>query len=290
MTAMSEVAMPDGEYFSLSGMIRAGTGGQTRALLMRNRLLTQHGGVPTTLLTFDSAPVYPEVRAKLSAMGQLVDGMRMVNFYEFFRIEDLSDVAVTGATLEDLGSLQARQELHPDGSVYRTDHLDPATEDVLAQDYHRPDGTRYLRIPTPKGAQQRSFVSSMLNAQEQVIQRQTKVGGLYRFWIRRLTPAGRRAFIISDSRFALAHILPFRSDRFHVMHLMHNAHTVGQRHWNSTLAGAYAPLLDNIALLDGLVTLTHRQREDVIARYGQTNNLFVVPGRDPCSPGGSAGA
>ena len=36
--------MPEGQYFSLSDRITAGTGGQTRALLMRNRLLAQRAG------------------------------------------------------------------------------------------------------------------------------------------------------------------------------------------------------------------------------------------------------
>ena len=61
--------MPEGRYFSLSGMIRPGTGGQTRALLMRNRLLTQKAGIETTLTTFDSPPVYPDVREALTSRG-----------------------------------------------------------------------------------------------------------------------------------------------------------------------------------------------------------------------------
>ena len=89
--------------------------------------------------------------------------------------------------------------------------------------------------------------------------------------------------MISDSRFALAHIMPMRDQRFHVMHLMHNTHTVGARRWNSPLsAGTTSRCWSRIRHLDGLVTLTHRQREDVQERYGATNNLFVVP--NPVGP------
>ncbi len=83
--------------------------------------------------------------------------------------------------------------------------------------------------------------------------------------------------MISDSRFALAYIAPMRDQRFHLLHLMHNTHTVGERRWDSTLSADYGPLLKGIHKIDGLVTLTARQREDVIERYGETNNLFVVP-------------
>ena len=51
--------MPEGQYFSLSGIITPACGGQTRALLMRNRLLAQHAGIEPTLLTFDRRPHYP---------------------------------------------------------------------------------------------------------------------------------------------------------------------------------------------------------------------------------------
>lgn len=274
---MSEMQMPDGEYLSLSGMIRAGTGGQTRALLMRNRLFAQHAGIRPTLLTFDASPVYPDVRKDLQRMGQLVDGMRLLNIYEYFRTEDLSHQEPTGGELSSLANFDAESEMHPDGGLYRTVHVHRRSRDAAVYDYHRADGSRYLRVPVSTSVKTRASPIVLLNEHEQPIRQDATLGGLYRFWVRWLTPEDRRAFIISDSRFALAHLVPFKSPRFHVMHLMHNTHTVGERRWNSNLASAYGTLLSGIRHLDGLVTLTHRQREDVIARYGETNNLFVVP-------------
>ena len=45
----------------------------------------------------------------------------------------------------------------------------------------------------------------------------------------------------------------------------------------STLSPDYEPLFRRMRMVDGLVTLTGRQSEDVAQRFGRVNNLFVVP-------------
>jgi poly(glycerol-phosphate) alpha-glucosyltransferase len=39
----------------------------------------------------------------------------------------------------------------------------------------------------------------------------------------------------------------------------------------------YLPMMASIGALDALVTLTNRQQKDIARRYGETNNLYVVP-------------
>lgn len=267
--------MPAGAYFSLSGVIRADTGGQTRALLMRNRLFAQHTSIRPTLLTVDSAPVYPEVRKALRQAGQLVPGMRLINFFEDLRAADFTAEPVEENGLTELEDGERATERHPDGSVYRTRYYDRSGL-LQATDYHRPDGSRYLRIPESDLLKTgRNYL--LLNENEEPIKAYRAIRELYRFWIRWIAPPDQRVFIISDSRFTLANLVPFSSPRFHVMHLMHNVHTAMPRTWNAKYAPSYGPLLEGIRDLDGLVMLTGRQRDDVITRFGATNNLFVVP-------------
>ena len=82
--------------------------------------------------------------------------------------------------------------------------------------------------------------------------------------------------MISDGRFSAEKVLPFADERFHLVHLMHNVHLHGQREWNAPLSPAYVFLLSLISDLDGLVSLTSRQRADIAERFGPTNNLFAV--------------
>ena len=272
--------MPEGLYLSLSGVVRPGTGGQTRALLMRNRLLTQKAGVETTLLTFDSPPVYHDVRAGLEEQGQLVPGMHLLNIFEWYRHNDGPDSEPIADSLPQLDGYVTEDEQHPDGTVYLTKYLQPRAGELhpVINDYRRPDGSVFLR--TPAGVAADSTPASpyiLVNRQGAPTHTWPKKGGWHRLWLRQLAGDAERVFVISDSRFALAYIAPMRDQRFHLLHLMHNTHTVGERRWDSTLSADYGPLLKGIHKIDGLVTLTARQREDVIERYGETNNLFVVP-------------
>ncbi len=270
--------MPPGLYLSLSGMMRAGTGGQTRALLMRNRILTERAGVRTTLLTLDPDPVYDEVRAELQRQGQLVPGMDLLNIFDWFRHNDVPDAAPLGTPLPALEGFVSHDELHPDGTVYRTAYLHGRSGVEAASDYRRPDGSVFMRTPSGVSADSTPATPYVLvDPQGRPVQSWKRKGHWYRMWLRILAGDAERVFMISDSRFALAHIAPMRDRRFHILHLMHNTHTVGERRWDSPLSKDYRPLLEGIDKIDGLVTLSHRQREDVIERYGETNNLFVVP-------------
>jgi poly(glycerol-phosphate) alpha-glucosyltransferase len=277
---MAEIEMPEGRYFSLSGMIRPGTGGQTRALLMRNRILTQKAGVEPTLVTFDSPPIYPEVRAALEKQGQLVPGMRLLNIFEWCRNHGGFDGEPIADSLPKLDGFITEDELHPDGTVYLTKYHNERAGALheAVRDYRRPDGSVYLRAPAGAAADSTPATPYIVtNGQGAPTHSWPRKGGWHRLWLRTLAGDAERVFVISDSRFALAHVAPMRDQRFHLLHLMHNTHTVGERRWDSTLSPDYGPLLNGIDKIDGLVTLTKRQREDVMERYGATNNLFVVP-------------
>jgi poly(glycerol-phosphate) alpha-glucosyltransferase len=293
-------SLPSGKYFSLNLSLRALTGGQTRAALMRNRMFAQAGGVEPIMLTLDSAPVYDEVRAALIEQGQLVPPMRLLNLYEFYRHHPPvrfpkvpsggageGDVESSGEALEPqplqtgpgvFPELDRVETLHPDGTLYRTTYLDKVYERDYVEDLHRPDGSVYLRRPIgPTATSNPMSPFQLVDEDGLIVASWRRANGVHRFWLRQLAEDAERVFVISDSRFALRTVVPITDRRFHVLHLMHNIHLVGTRRWNATLSPEYAPLLDSIADIDGLVTLTDRQRQDVAQRYGRTNNLFVVP-------------
>ena len=60
-------------------------GGMTTALLQRSRAFVRLGGVPVDVLTFDARPDYDDVRARLRERGELIDGVRLLNLYEWLR-------------------------------------------------------------------------------------------------------------------------------------------------------------------------------------------------------------
>jgi glycosyltransferase involved in cell wall biosynthesis len=272
-----EIEMPAGQYFSLSGMMTATSGGQTRALLMRNRLLAQHAGVEPILLTFDARPHYPQTRAGLRDQGQLVDPMRLLNIFEWYRDLDTDNMAVTGDPLTGLDEFTTEDDHQADGSVYRTRYLHRSNHEDIAHDYRRPDGSVYLRLPVGPRSRTPGAEVTLVNSAGQPVENWPSERDWHQQWIMSLAEPEARVFIISDSRFSLANILPMPEERFHVMHLIHNIHVQEPRKWNSPIQPTYLPLFKSIADLDGLVMLTRRQREDIATRYGATNNLYVVP-------------
>jgi poly(glycerol-phosphate) alpha-glucosyltransferase len=271
------VPLPDGVYLSLSGMVTATTGGQTRALLMRNRLLAERCGIAPVIVTFDSRPHYDRTRALLRAQRELADPVRLLNIFEHYRDLDLE--GGDGDPVDRLAGLERREDHDDDGRPYRRRHVDPSSHLDVAHDHLRPDGSVFLRLPAgPRGHTPVKQVT-LLDRQERPVSSWPGQPEWRRQWLGDLVgpDPGTRAFVIADSRFAVTQILPMTDERFFVLLLMHNAHLGGRRRWNSRLVDGYGPLLDRVPQLDGLVTLTSRQRADIAARRGATTNLYVVP-------------
>jgi poly(glycerol-phosphate) alpha-glucosyltransferase len=273
-----EIQMPEGQYFSISGRIPPGTGGQTRALLMRNRLLAQRAGIAPTLLTFDATPTYPQTREVLRAQGQLVDPMRLLNIFEWHRDGNLDDRPAIGELLPEIIGFDTVDEAHPDGSVYLTKYVHLRGRSAVIHDYRRRDGSVFLRCPADMESLSAPVDTYLVNSSGQPVGRWPTVAGWRQHWIMSLTEADDRpVFIISDSRDMIVDLVPMPDERFHVMHVMHNTHLQAPRRWNSPIQPTYVRLFQSMGQLDGLVTLTRPQREDVAARFGETTNLYVVP-------------
>ena len=272
---LPDFALPSGAYFTVVGAIRARAGGQSRAVLTRNRLFTQHGGVESTILTFDSDPVYPMERKQLLARGELVPGMRLLNLFEFYR-----DATVDGSpqdeVMPDLSGFEPEDEPHPDGTVYRTKYRDLSTGRELVHDFRRADGSVYLRIPGRDGSPEhtRWILADRLS---RPVQSWPHRRPMVHYWLQTLIGEHERAFVVSEGRYSASKVLPFSDDRFALIHVMHGVHMHGRRQWNTPVSPTYRFVLGSIPDLDGLVSLTTRQRQDVEQRFGATNNLFAVP-------------
>jgi poly(glycerol-phosphate) alpha-glucosyltransferase len=272
---MPEITMPDGKYFSLSQMVRATSGGQTRALLMRNRLLAQRAGIEPTIVTFDASARYAQIRADLREQGQLVDPMQLLNIFEWYREHSVDDLEPVGPALPLVEDHDGVDEAHPDGTVHRTRYWDAQIGQASVHDYRRPDGTVYARVGVSRGGE--PYPVTLVNSHGLPVAHWPTEAEWHQHWMRELTPPDTRAFIISDSRYELVNILGLQGDQFHIVHLIHNIHVGRPRRWSSPVKATYLPMMAAISQLDGLVTLTNRQRKDLSARYGATNNLYVVP-------------
>jgi poly(glycerol-phosphate) alpha-glucosyltransferase len=279
---MMPTELPQGRYLSLAFRVSAEAHGQTKALLLRNRILATEGGVRPDILSLGPATDYPQQREKLREQGQLLDGMRLLNIYEHYRDGSWGDDRPTGETLEDMSAHVAREDVGVDGSVYRIIHKLPGEQRPLI-DYVRRDGSTYLRMPAFS-----INYKSWWRGRIQLVDRDGAIVGEYetpgqwfRRWIRELA-GNERTFVFLDSRFVVPHVVPIRGRKFHLIYQMHNIHTQAPHRWDSPMSLVYKRALERIGGMDAMVTLTERQGDDIALRYGRTTNLFVVP--NPVAP------
>jgi len=286
---MRTIELPRGRYLSCAFRVAPNAGGQTRALLMRNRIFAQ-AGVRPDVLTLGAAPDYDERRRILLERGLLVDEIGLLNIYEHFREHGWGDRGGTGAPLADLGVHRIAEELRADGSPWRVTYRVPDTRYAL-YDYLRADGSPYLRIPAfglANGGSGRAAIQQV-GHDGHVGAEYATAGQWFRSWIRELAAGAERAFVFVDSRYVVPHVAPMRARRIHLIYVMHNVHVRPPFRWDSETNTPYRRVLKRIGNLDALVTLTERQREDIAERNGRTSNMFVVP--NPVDvPGAPAGA
>ncbi len=294
---MSDVDLPVGQYLSCNLMIRPGSGGQTRALLTRSRILHEEGGVTPRTLILEPAPDYPDRIAQLIADNVISDSMPMLSLYDTVRGADLHNPEAVGGELKPIVA-ESVPELRSNGEPYRTVHHDRVTGQPLAYDYQRTDGSIYVRIaardvpePVDGGAR-----VALVDQDGQVVRTFASTAAWYRDWMVELCPGDDLVFAFMDSRFLVPRITPLKNKRFHLIYVMHNQHTIGERRWNSPSIKNYEVVLRQIKNLDAMVNLTSRQSEDIAQKWGATNNRFVVPNPirplarpDPLPPGTRTG-
>src|SRR3954454_21381057 len=272
--------MPAGRYLTCPVDVRVDTGGQTRALLMRNRILAAETGIEPGILTFGAATDLDERRAALLERGLTAPGVHVYNVYEHFRATGWVGDRPTGRAVPDLRSSLTSEQYFPDGSPWRLTYKDPATRKVT-YDFLRADGTAYLRVPrfgfSDATTWPRKGSIVRISPDGQHLGAFGSLGQWFRRYIRELTAEDERAFVFMDSRHILPHIAPLDEPDIYLLYLMHNLHVTPPHRWDSPTNDVYTRALATIGMLDAFCTLTDRQRQDVAQRCGNTNNLFVVP-------------
>nr|WP_269328941.1 glycosyltransferase [Kineosporia babensis] len=206
--------------------------------LLRNRLFAEHAGIVPTLVSFDDQVDQERIRATLRAEGKVTEQTQFRNLHESLSTENF-----------------------------------PATQEKLSvpgRDYHRPDGSVYLR-KSPDGV-------FLAGPDQRITHRFDSVRALRGWWLSRQFDPGQRVFIISDSRFAVRSLVPLKQNpQVRLIHVVHNIHVTAPYQRDSPIQPSHEPVLEAIPELDALVTLTRRQGEDIAARFATANNLRVIP-------------
>lgn len=250
-------------------------GGMTTALLRRSRAFVQLGGASVDVLTFDPALDAAPTERRLRDTGELIDGMRLLNIYDWFR-----DHAVRDDTVRDPG-VKLDRERHPFAPIEggpplgRTRVREAADGTVLQVDHYRADGS--IVLSDRRDVAERGTVGGrsvvLCDAVGRPVRSWSRLWGFYRFWLdelRRHEPS----FFIVDSKTMAPFAMTYNRKRAVMLHLVHASHLAG--------TDPYGPLRDSRSAVferpggfDSVVLLTERQKADV-ARRTHAHNLSVI--------------
>lgn len=263
----SAPALPDAEYLVLSSRLIPGLdGGYTIATLARARLLAGAGvadGTGPQLLTFDpgTAADHAVHRQTFVDQGALTDPSRMRNLFD-------EAVAPGGGAADWLrDAADAAVQADPDVE-YR----------VLADAEGRP----FVALPVIPGNPDWHLTPEpvlVYDAAGDVVGALHGFRGLYRAWLDHVTAAfgDRPVIAICESRQLGELLADWDDPRVRIIHTIHTMHVEAPYEPDSTMNALWTRWFRLADRFDAVVWPTTTQRDDVVARFGDSARHVVVP-------------
>ena len=169
---------------------------------------------------------------------------------------------------DDAGRGRSREYFEPDGQLVYADELDAVTGRPVVRRWFDSTGQAWL--------------TTWLNRSPAATVRHTPLKVHYddfcdvvAEWVDEIIAEDIAPVVISDSRSHDRVLLALRHPRVRTIAVLHNCHTTVPYTADAKIKGHYAPLLDNLSGYDAVVTLTHRQHDDVSARFGEANYIVI---------------
>ena len=296
--------LPDVACLIITSRLRPGLdGGYTVATMQRAALLAD-AGLPVTLLTVDLHPDYRPFLDEFRRVGLADDRTVMRNLLEEVRARpellrnaagaalaptrdfargahsaSLNSAALSSAALNSAPLNNDAPDLDAAGQPWRQLVRDAAGR-VVHTDFFDREGAPLFRLPylALPDWWRAPVVIDVFDASGARCGGLTGFGGLYRAWwdavVAEVVAAspGRSVVAIAEAR-QVGELL-IGSPGLHVVHTVHNAHTLPPHAWNSPMDITWSGWLETLPQYDAVVWLTHQQRADVARLRGSEE----VPG------------
>lgn len=271
MASKNAVRLPRGRQFVLTWGIPDSYGGMTGALLHRSRAFVSLARCPVDILTLDDRVDYPEVERRLRAQGEIVDGIRILNIWDWLSQDDHGTVREStrsGHTL--ITPDESVRELSSNG-VVRLREKRSAKGETVAVDRFRADGT--LLVTDRRNPDSGTRSVALYDHDGQPVREWGSIWGLYRYWLDRVI-GSEQSFLIVDSKTAARFARTYRRKNVVTFHVVHGSHRTAD---GSGLAPSRRAVMEHLDDFDGAVLLTRQQCDDVTADLGPRSNSVVVP-------------
>ncbi|CAH0136642.1 MULTISPECIES: glycosyltransferase [unclassified Microbacterium] len=265
-----------GKQFALTWSIPEPFGGMTGALMHRSRSFALLADRPVDILTLDDRVDYPELEQRLRARGELIDGIRIINIWDWLRDREDSGEDAGGAEtaprhIHDPIPVDADSVEHRHGDVVLLREVRAADGGALAADRFRRDGTLLVTDRRDPQTRKRSVV--LYDRRGRPVRSWGSAWGLYRHWLDELV-GDDESFLIVDSKTAARFARTYRRRNVVTMHVLHGSHRTAD---GSGLSSSRRSVLENLGDFDSVALLTRAQRADLISDLGPHENVAVIP-------------
>lgn len=291
MRCVATTPLPSGRHFALAWTIPDEIGGLTSAMLHRSRAFASLAGIPVDILTFDDRVDYADVEARLRRTGDIVDGIRIVNLWDWLRVHGVRPAKVPLGSPEraftPLAPAQTHRSAHHDGVELRRARLADDGRTVLQVDHLRPDGS--LLASDRRDTRQRGALGGrsvvLCDGEGRPARSWSRSWSLYSWWLDQVTHGDAPSFLIADSKPMSRFIHTYRRADRTIVHVVHGSHLAGNIGPWGRLRPSRAEVFRHLGDYDAVVFLTERQRRDTQTRFGRGTNLCVIPNtRTPPPP------
>lgn len=287
MTGMSlfrRNRLPRSRYVFATWGVRVDSGGMTIALLRRAKNFVAAGVGEVSILTFDNVTDYPAIEAELRDLGRMVDGVSIVNIWDWLRTETIS--------LSPKSKRTPRAELlipitesdtytstwRGDTEWSRARFAEDGTT-VLQVDYLRPDGT--LLASDRRDARERGTLGkrwiTICDMRGNAFKSFSKATPFYHWVLDRMFKKERVTLMI-DSKTAANPLISYRRATVLTVYVVHGAHTTGENEEGRIkLIELRHNTIRELHEFDLVTVLTKHQRQDLVTLLGPVPNVAVVP-------------
>lgn len=276
------------DCFIVTSRLRPGLdGGYTVATMQRAQLLASDG-VPVTLLTVDLHPDYAPFLAEFRRLGLADEDTVMRNLLEEVRatptlLRDAAELSLAPTIDESAGVHRDTPDLDAAGVPWRQLVRDSAGT-IAFTDFFDDTGVPLFRLPYVAAPDwwRVEAVIDVFGPHSSRVGGLAGFRGLYRAWVdavvtdRRTAHPERPIVAIAEAR-QVGELLIGAPD-LHLVHTVHNAHTLPPHEWDSPMDVTWSGWLDTLPGYDAVVWLTQRQRDEVVRRLGgEAAPGWVIP-------------
>lgn len=221
------------------------------------------GGAPAELHAADEADMtsFPETTSSGRIVRYYADGLlAKTKRYDEDGVLSLVD-------RHDSARRVIAREVHDDqGRLVRVDEIDPVKKVATLRRWFDSSGNCWLtNWLTPLGSATRAW-------QHRPEPRQfDSFGAAVAVWVDEVLADSPSPVVFVDERHQDQVLFNMKHPTARKVCILHNCHTQRPHRAQDPTKPSWVPLLENMDKVDTIVALTQRQREDIAARYGDTN-------------------